>query len=150
RQRSARQPPCCHNVGMNIWLTAILPVAAALLGVLIANWASSQRDATARVWERRADTYVALFDWAAMVLREIADEDGEPREGLLPADFARLAMPEDLVTRMFIFASDPVRYAQGPCRNYQSLLAMTADQVADDPTLLLYDLTECLYELQTV
>ena len=135
---------------MNIWLTAILPVASALLGVLIANRASSHRDATARVWERRADTYVALFDWAAMVDREITDQNEAPRQDLLPADFAQLAMPDDLVTRMFVFASDPVRSAQGPCRNYQSLLAMPADQLADDPTQLLHDLRSCLDQLQIV
>jgi hypothetical protein len=33
---------------MNIWLTAVLPVVSALLGVLIANRASRQREATAR------------------------------------------------------------------------------------------------------
>ena len=135
---------------MNIWLTAILPVASALLGVLIANRASSQREARARVWERRADTYVALFDWAAMVDREITDENGVLRRDLLPADFSQLAMPNDLVTRMFVFASDPVRYAQGPCRNYQSLLAMPADQLGDDPTELLHDLLSSLHHLQTV
>jgi hypothetical protein len=62
---SRDRPACRHNVGMNIGLTTILPVASVLLGVLIANRASSQGDATALVWERRSDTYVGLFDWAA-------------------------------------------------------------------------------------
>jgi hypothetical protein len=144
--RSAR----CHNIGMNIWLTAVLPVASALLGVLIANRASSQRDATARVWDRRADTYVALFDWAAMVEREISTESGGPRRDLSPARFAQLAMPDDLLNRMWVFASDPVRYAQGPCRNYLFLLSQPPDDVADDPLELLYDLRASLRELQRV
>ena len=147
---SRARTACCHNVSMNIWLTAILPVASALLGVLIANRASRQREATARMWERRADTYVALYDWAEMVDRKITDDNVGLRQDLLPADFAQLAMPDDLVTRMFVFASDPVRYAQGPCRNYQFLLALPTDQVADDPTELLHNLRSSLSALKTV
>jgi len=135
---------------MNVWLTAILPVASALLGVLIANKASRQREATARMWERRADTYVALYDWAAMVERKINDEDGILRQDLLPEDFAQLAVPDDLITRMFVFASDPVRYAQGPCRNCLWLLALPGDQGADDPTELLHNLSSGIYRLQKV
>jgi hypothetical protein len=133
---------------MNIWLTAILPVVAALLGVLIANRASSQRDATARVWERRADTYVDLFDWAAMVERETAEDGVVPRE-LPAAKYGQLAMPNELLTRMWIFASDPVRYAQGPCRNFLHILSKTADDAAEDPSELADELLVCLSELQT-
>jgi hypothetical protein len=85
-----------------------------------------------------------------MVDRKIRDENVSLRQDLLPEDFAQLAMPNDLVTRMFVFASDRVRYAQGPCRNYQSLLALPADQVGDDPTELLYNLSSSLYQLQNV
>jgi hypothetical protein len=135
---------------MNIWLTAILPVASALLGVLVANRASSQRDATGRIWERRADTYIALFDWASKVDREVTTENGEPRRDIPAAGFAKLAMPNDLLTRMWVFASDPVRYAQGPCRNYLFLLSQPTDELTDDPLEFLYDLISSLQNLQTV
>lgn len=133
---------------MSIWLTSVLPVASALLGVLIANRASSTREAKGRLWDRRADTYIAIFDWATSVENEVTAEHGEVKE--IPAkDFEQLAMPDDLLTRMWIFASDPVRYAQGPCRNAVFLLSkdVRAEPIPDDSKYIsTYELTCNLVE----
>lgn len=101
---------------MPAWLTALLPVVSALMGVVVANRASARRDAIDRLWQQRTDTYLDLINWTLRVENEVSDGDeGGGLHNLEPSDFVGLQIPDELLARTLAFASGPVRDAQRPC-----------------------------------
>jgi hypothetical protein len=142
------RPTCVHDTaaarladtdGMNRdnhlmpqWLAAVLPVASALLGVVIANRASTRRDTVARLWQHRTKTYMKILDWTFTVEKAVADETGRFHDWLEPRDFDGVEMPDQLLAQIWAFASEPVRHAQGPCRLELFLLSQGADKEPDE------------------
>ncbi len=114
------------------WLAAVLPVASALLGVVVANRASGRRDTVARLWQHRTETYMKILDWTFTVEKAVADETGQFHDWLEPRDFDGVEMPDQLLAQIWAFASEPVRHAQGPCRLGLFLLSQGADKEPDE------------------
>lgn len=97
------------------WLATLLPVLSALLGVLVANRGSAQRDMISRLWEQRVKVYIEIMDWTLTVAHELKLEDASNAEKLAPEVYRRLRMPDELVVRLMAFASDSVRRSYETC-----------------------------------
>jgi hypothetical protein len=120
--RLPRTKNCCHNFDMPTWLAALLPVFSALLGVLVANRGSAQRDTVSRLWEQRVKTYIEIMNWTLAIVRELKLEDAANTEKFPPEVYQRLRMPDELVVRLMAFASDSVRRSYETCNAAISVL----------------------------
>lgn len=107
---------------MPTWLAALLPVLSALLGVLVANRGSAQRDMISRLWEQRVKVYIEIMDWTLTIAHELKLEDGANAEKLAPEVYQRLRMPDELMVRLMAFASDSVRRSYETCNAAISVL----------------------------
>lgn len=121
-----------HYSHMPSWLTAILPVVSALLGVVVANRASASRDAIDRLWQHRADTCLELLNWAFQVENAVQDDETGTPYDLEATEFSHLQMKDELLARVWAFASGPVRDGRGPCRNALFILSHGVDKTPSE------------------
>jgi hypothetical protein len=59
-------------------LSSLVSGLLALAGVVLTQWWSRKRDREARLWDKRADTYVALMRWRLQPPDDVAIAD--PRQ----------------------------------------------------------------------
>lgn len=119
-----------HNQSMPSWLTALLPVFSALLGVLVASQASTRRDTISRLWEQRTDTYLEIMHWTLRVGREVIIHEDVKK--LSPEMLERLEMSDELLVRLLAFASDPVRSSYENCNTALHVLQFEQFSMARD------------------
>jgi hypothetical protein len=81
----------------SLWLSvagSVVSATAALAGVAITQRATRRREQTARVWGKRADTYVRLMRWLVSTERRLA---AIPPTSTPRADQAAELLPDDEV-----------------------------------------------------
>jgi hypothetical protein len=104
---------------INSWIPivgSLTTALAALGGVALTQAATRRRDLDARLWDKRAEAYVAAVRWLLDVRACITDANGRPAtDQVVEFSIQRIAFSPDLEAQVSAYASDRVRGSVESC-----------------------------------